>query len=108
MAEPLRGERLMTPQEVAGRLRVSVKTVYNMAAESEIPPHRIRGSLRFDAADIDDYIFFSKFRGGDIRYSPSDIKGVFERVNDQIEQAKRYMETFLASKSSKKEVAMKK
>jgi len=55
----IRGE-LLTPQEVAKFLRVSPGTVQYMVSNYEIPVHRIRGSLRFDSADVDDYLFFSK------------------------------------------------
>ena len=69
--KPIRGE-LMTPTEVAKKFRVGLSTVYAMVTKYELPAHRIRGSLRFDSADVDDYLFFSKFSGGYIKLSAID------------------------------------
>jgi excisionase family DNA binding protein len=92
---PIRGERLLTPEEVAEKLNVSVKTVYTMANDNELPPHRIRSLLRFDEADVFDYVFFSKFRRDNIHCKPSDIKELYERFNDQIEYSKEYVTKFI-------------
>jgi excisionase family DNA binding protein len=99
---PIRGERLMTPDEVAEKLRISTKTVYAMVTSNELPPHKIRGSLRFDSADIDDYIFFSKFWRGNSRLKSSDAEELFERVNSQIEQAKDYVKKLVEEVQMKK------
>jgi excisionase family DNA binding protein len=94
-AKPIRGDCLMRPGDVAKKLNVSVKTVYLMAADNELPPHRIRSCLRFDSADVDDYLFFSKYRRDNFRLTPSDKKELFERVNAQIEQAKDFIQKLL-------------
>jgi excisionase family DNA binding protein len=107
-AKPIRGDRLMKPDEVAEALRVSVKTVYLLVAKNELPPHKIGCSLRFDSADVDDYIFFSKYRRDNFHLTPSDKEELFERIDAQIDQAKFYMEKILGDKTTKKEARMKK
>jgi excisionase family DNA binding protein len=107
--EPVRGE-LMTPDEVAEKLRVSPKTVYAMAANNEIAPHHIRSCVRLDSADVDDYIFFSKFMRASIKPTPSEIESVVGRLEDQIDHAKRYIDQFIAQFAPKrrlKEAGMK-
>jgi excisionase family DNA binding protein len=108
-AKPIRGNCLMKPGDVAKKLAISVKTVYLMAADNELPPHRIRSCLRFDSADVDDYLFFSKYRQDNLHLTPSDKEELFNRVNDQIEQAKDFIQKLLDYiPSAKKEAAMKK
>lgn len=47
---------LMTIQELAGTLRISVTTAYRMVDAREIPFHKVRGSLRFTRNDVDAYL----------------------------------------------------
>ena len=47
---------LLTPSEVAARLRIGLSTVYRLAAEREIPSYKIGGARRFDEADLDRYL----------------------------------------------------
>jgi len=91
---PIRGE-LMTPQEVAKKLRVGIHTVYNMATNGELPAHRIRCSLRFDSADVDDYLFFSKFNYSNFKLSAIDKEQILNRFEDQVAHSRRYVEDFI-------------
>ena len=102
---PLRGVILL-PDEVAERLRVSQKTVYNMAADGDIPSLHVRSLLRFDSADIDDYLFFAKFHDGLLKLSSIDQKEIISRLEEQVEHTKRYLEKYF-SKPKPKEAAMK-
>lgn len=104
--KPLRGE-LLIPEEVAQKLRMGMKSVYAMAANGEIPAHRIRCSLRFDSADVDDYIFFSKDYTGirNLRLSDITVRDITERAYSQIDHTLNYIKKFAAQK---KEVPMKK
>jgi excisionase family DNA binding protein len=97
----IRGGALMLPREVAEKLRVSVNTVYAMAANLEIPSHKIRCSLRFDPADIDDYLFFSKFSRNNFYILPKDIQEIKERVYDQVDHAISFVEKLAARKIKK-------
>jgi excisionase family DNA binding protein len=92
--QAVRGELLTTP-EVARKFRIGVSTVYQMAANGEIPSHHIRGNLRFDSADIDDYLFFSKFHGGYLNLSALDKKQILDRVENEIAHARRYIEKLI-------------
>jgi excisionase family DNA binding protein len=94
-AKPIRGDCLMKAEDVAKKLNVSLKTVYLMATDNELPPHRIRSCLRFDSADVDDYLFFSKYRRDNFHLTPSDKEELFARVNAQIEQAKDFIQKLL-------------
>jgi excisionase family DNA binding protein len=106
LVPPLRGD-LMTPDEVAEKLRMSVKSVYAMAANNEITPHKIRCSLRFDSADVDDYIFFSKYNTGigNLRLSSITAHDIAERVYSEVDHAMNYINKFVPQA---KEAAMKK
>jgi excisionase family DNA binding protein len=46
------GERLITREELAWALQVSVRTVDEMVAKGEIPVVRIRGAVRFYLPDV--------------------------------------------------------
>ena len=102
-SKAIRGE-LFTPKEVAKFLKVSLSTVHCMVANFELPAHRIRGSLRFDSADIDDYLFFSKFSGGYLKLSEIDKEQLRNRIEDQIFHLRKYIEKFIDNpkKPSKK------
>ena len=94
ISKPIRGE-LMTPAEVAKKFRVGLSTVYHMTTYGELPAHRIRSSLRFDSADVDDYLFFSKFSGGYIKLSAIDKEQLVNRFEDQIYHLRKYVESFI-------------
>jgi predicted DNA-binding transcriptional regulator AlpA len=57
----VRGE-LLTATQVGERLKLSEKTLYNWKRTGELPIDYfyIHGNLRFDSADVDDYIALSK------------------------------------------------
>jgi excisionase family DNA binding protein len=48
--------KAMTVNEVAEGLSVSSKPIYRMALESSLAVLRVRGSLRFDPADVADWM----------------------------------------------------
>ena len=55
------GRRLLTVEQVAARLQLSSRTIYNRCAPKSknpfpIRPKRIGKLLRFDTKDVDDYI----------------------------------------------------
>ena len=43
---------LLTPKELARRLRLSLTTVYRLAEQRKIPFYRISGSIRFAEKDV--------------------------------------------------------
>lgn len=96
LTKPVRGE-LLTPKEVAQRLRTCLKTVYNMAASGEIPPHRVRTNIRFDSADVDDYLFLSKFcrRPGNPGISVIEKEEILARFEDQVTHSRAYVEKII-------------
>jgi excisionase family DNA binding protein len=49
-------DRFLTPQEVAGHLRVSKMTVYRLLKSGELPSVRIGRSLRVREEDVDCYL----------------------------------------------------
>jgi predicted DNA-binding transcriptional regulator AlpA len=59
--KPLRGE-LWTAVQVGERLNLSEKTIYNWKKSGDLPIDYfyIHGNLRFDSADVEDYITISK------------------------------------------------
>ena len=92
--KPVRGE-LLTPDEVANLFRLSPKTIYVMAANGELPVHRVSSSLRFDSADVDDYLFYSKFNGGNLKLSSIDEEKLMTRVEDQLAHTRHYVEKII-------------
>ena len=88
--------RLLTVTEVAKILNMSRAAVYEMARKSIIPYHQISCSIRFDSADIDDYLFFSKFGNYDFRLKNSDKEMLFERLEERHWQLKSYLEKLLS------------
>ncbi len=53
MADP---DPAMTVQEVAAYLNVDPKTVYRMVQRGDLPGFKVRGTWRFQKADIDAWI----------------------------------------------------
>ncbi|MDR0472354.1 MAG: helix-turn-helix domain-containing protein [Treponema sp.] len=92
--KPVRG-KLLTPKEVADEIRMGVKTVYVMAENGELPSHRVRCSLRFDSADVADYLFLSKFHSSNLKLSSVDKDQVLARIDDQLAHTRRYAEMLL-------------
>jgi len=45
-------ENILTPREVAAYLRLTITTVYNLAASGELPGFKIGGSWRFDRGEV--------------------------------------------------------
>jgi len=98
-------ERLLSVNEVAKVLSVSQRTVHDMAQKGDIPVHRIRGSIRFNPADVDDYIFFSKNTPSLMNIRPSDKEALIKRFDERNEEAKAYLESFFKRrKKTRKEV----
>lgn len=48
--------KLLTPKELAGILRISLTGVYRLVEGRKIRFYRVRGTLRFDARDIESYL----------------------------------------------------
>lgn len=46
----------MNVRELAALLRVSATTVYRLAEKREIPFHRLSKELRFQRADVEEYV----------------------------------------------------
>jgi excisionase family DNA binding protein len=61
------GERpgLLTAREVAKRLRVSVRTVRDLAALGELPAYKVGRQWRFDENDVQTYLHHTRFSLGD-------------------------------------------
>jgi len=53
----------LTPREVSELLHVPTKTVLNLARRGDIPRHKIRKTVRFDPADIVEYLEKTKAAG---------------------------------------------
>jgi excisionase family DNA binding protein len=51
---------LLTVDQVAGFLAVSTKSVRRMIKDGRLPHHRISGSVRVSAADLDAFIAMSR------------------------------------------------
>ena len=52
----LKPVRLMTPDEAAGFLSVSTRTLKRLVAEGELGAVKIRGSMRFRLEDLEAFI----------------------------------------------------
>jgi hypothetical protein len=106
-SRPIRGNCLLTAAEVARRLTVSAKEVYNMTKQNVLCPHRIQGVIRYDSADIDDYLFFSKFHDNYIHLKRFEAKEFLDRLNarieDQITHTKNYIEEFVTSQLKRRQ-----
>lgn len=55
-SSPVESEELLTAQEVAGMLRLSISSVYRLIAAGAFPRIRIGGAARFSRRDIAGYI----------------------------------------------------
>ena len=53
--------RLMTPEEAAGFLSVSTRTLKRLVAEGDLGAVKIRGSMRFKLEDLEAFIEASKW-----------------------------------------------
>jgi len=49
-------QSFLTPQEMAGYLKVSLKTIYRMVESRAIPFYKVGHSLRFKKADVEKYL----------------------------------------------------
>lgn len=92
--KPVRGE-LIKLGDAAKRLNVSPKTAYVMINEGDIPAHRIRTCLRVDSADVDDYIFFSKFNHRQLKLTTIDKQQIINRFEEQLAHSRSYVEKFI-------------
>lgn len=57
-------ESLLTREEAAERLRISTRTLDDMAAEGEIQPIRVRGRVLYHPDALDAYIRHASREGG--------------------------------------------
>lgn len=48
--------RMLTIKEVASLLNVSIRTVHTIIKNRQLRFYRVRGQLRFDLADVNDYL----------------------------------------------------
>ena len=101
--------RLLTPRQVAKMLNVSYSTVADMANKNEIRAHRIRGSIRFDPADVEHYIFLTKNSYPPFQFNPSCKEELFQRMDNRHWQEKDYLEKLItkAAKDQKKRLSQK-
>jgi predicted DNA-binding transcriptional regulator AlpA len=90
--KPVRGE-LWTAAQVGGRLNLSEKTLYNWKAAGELPfdYFYINGNLRFDSADIEDYVTLSKVRSNKIQFDPYRVMDWIERTEQQLADMKDFV-----------------
>ncbi len=56
-------EQLMTKQEVADYLQVSIRTVERLIKAGKLTAYKIQTNIRFKKADVEDYLESIKFRG---------------------------------------------
>ena len=87
--------KLLKPEEAAEILRICPKTVYNMATANEIPSCKVRSAVRFDSADIDDYLFLSKFSDGNTRLRPADAEEMLRRMDERHASDRAYIKAFI-------------
>jgi excisionase family DNA binding protein len=98
--KPVRGE-LLTLTEVQKILKIGQSTVYTITKKNELPSHRIGGSIRIDSADLNDYLFFSKFSRG-TPLNDSDKSQIFERVISGISYELGLLKMYLSEKEISK------
>ena len=58
-------EEIMTPSEVAGLLKIHLKTVYKLAEKGVIPGNRIGRSWRFSRSDVLELVSSRQMEAGD-------------------------------------------
>jgi predicted DNA-binding transcriptional regulator AlpA len=89
---PVRGE-LLTAVQVGERLNLSEKTIYNWKKSGELPIDYfyINGNLRFDSADVEDYILLSRFKSQKAQLDPYHIEEWLERTEQQIADMKEFL-----------------
>lgn len=86
---------LLNISEAAKILNVSRAEIYVMINKNIIPYHQINGSKRLDSADINDYLFFSKFGGNTSLIKKSDKVKIIEQVEERHAQFKKSLEQVL-------------
>jgi hypothetical protein len=91
-AKPVRG-RLMTAVEVSERLNLDETTLYNWRKSDKLPIDYfyINGNLRFDSADVEDYILLSRFKSQKAQIDPYHIEEWLERTEQQIADMKAFL-----------------
>jgi predicted DNA-binding transcriptional regulator AlpA len=84
-AAPLRGD-MWTAAQVGERLNLSEKTIYSWRAARKLPIDYfyINRNLRFDSADVDDYISLSRREFPKVRFDPNLIEAWLERMESRI------------------------
>jgi predicted DNA-binding transcriptional regulator AlpA len=89
---PLRG-KMWTAAQVGKRLNLSEKTIYNWKASGELPIDYfyINGNLRFDSADVDDYISLSRCKSQKAQFDPNHLEEWLERTEGQIADMKKIL-----------------
>jgi hypothetical protein len=85
--------RLMTAVEVGERLNLDETTIYNWRKSDKLPIDYfyINGNLRFDSADVEDYILLSRFKSQNAQLDPYHIEEWLERTEQQIADMKEFL-----------------
>ena len=96
--KPFRGE-LFTMNEAAKYLRMGKSTFYECVKKGYIvtfnPPI---GPQTVDSADLDDYLFFSRFSDNKIIINQIEKEKILARFNEQVLHALAYIEKFIDAK----------
>lgn len=82
-------EGLITAQDVAARLGISRRMVYDLAATGALPSYRFGGALRFDPADVEAYKQACRVERDPVRVRPPTVT---LKVSDPDNDLLRYFE----------------
>ena len=100
---PVRGE-LLTFNEAAKRLRMGNSTFYEVIKKGHIAPFYLpTGKSLVDSADVDDYLFFSKFNSPGISIGKIDKEKIIARFEEQIKHTRAYIEKIIDEACRRKE-----
>lgn len=85
---------LLTVKEMATRLQVKNKTIYDWASRGKIPCIKVNGSIRFDAREIEQWLQKCHMPIGPLGVTAKNRrKGSASSVDHLIESAKRAVYT---------------
>ena len=101
---PVRGE-LLTFKEAAKRLRIGYSTFYEIIKKGYIEPFNLPiGRKLIDSADVDDYLFFSKYSYGiNSGIGKIEKEKIIARFEEQIMHTRAYIEKIIDEACRKKE-----
>jgi excisionase family DNA binding protein len=104
--KPVRGE-LETFKEAAKRLRMGYSTFYEVIKKGYIEPFDMPvGHLLVDSADVDDYLFFSKYnQNPGKRISNIEKEEIIARFEEQIMHTRAFIEKIINERNGRKEDA---